>query len=140
MNQKEFENEKRRVYGLLETDAYRPINGIIRFSRGENYSHFRKKSDVVWLLNDGVLPEYLDSALRELRNNRPYGPYRESFTGWAKPVIITEARFSSRLRTDVLYQNIYGTYAIEIVKSESEKSLRRKEKLYNEMKIKFISI
>jgi len=132
MNKLLLETEKRRVIELLDTQSYRPIDKIIRWSTSESHPHFIKKCVISRAIVEGFPPEFLVAKIPA------YVPIK--LKSWATPLVITEARFSSRLRTDILVVSIEGTFAIEIAETESEASIKKKRRAYNNMEIELIEI
>jgi len=135
MNQKKFELEKRRVMSLLDNNAYRNIDGVIRWSLAESWPHFLAKCKIVRALKQGQSPDFIRSTYEVADVDTP-----TKFKSWESPLVITEARFSSRLRTDILVVSIEGTFAIEIAESESEASIKKKTRAYSNMQIQFIEV
>jgi len=127
MNKIQFETEKRRVIELI-----------------------------VRLLKEGVMPHQIDVCLKmdgiprgmfslsSKRNTEALDMIPEScgnkLKKWEIPITFCEARFSSRLRTDILVVSIEGTFAIEIAESESEASIKKKTRAYSNMQIQFIEV
>ena len=120
MNKLQFEQEKQRVIGLC---SYRPVEGAIRFSNKEGRKHFDKKCELCWdIENKGS-------------KNRQF-----DYPKWYKPCFFTEVRFKNGARGDVILITPEGTLDFEIADTEAEKSLKRKERLYEKMGIKMVVV
>ena len=129
---------------FLEKNAYRPVDGIIRWSRGENWNHYLTKCIIVRMIKEGIDPVSASLFVRKQREIKLLSSFikdnKEPFPNWATPIIYTEAIFKKNKRADVLTITRDGTYVIEIAESEGKKSLIKKEKYYKSLSIRFVSV
>jgi len=145
LNKQQFNQLDRVTLRKLDI-AFRPIEGVIRWSRGENWKHYLAKCVIVRLLKQGVLPTMFDALF--IRDVLFTGWNEPKFLNlnsprlkkWQVPKVYTEARFSSKIIADILAITIDGVYAIEIIESETEKSLKRKRRNYTNLGIEMIEV
>lgn len=149
MNKNKFEKIKREAIGLLDSQAFRPVEGVIRYSLSESWEHFILKCKIVRALKAGVPSYYLQKWIDENKRLLFYSSnvkawkkgtkmMKNKLKRWEKHIIFTEARFKKNLRSDIfLVSSREGMVAIEIAKSENKKSLDRKKRKYKSIGVKF---
>lgn len=150
MNRQEFDLLVRRGNAYLDTTAFRPIDGVIRWSSSESWYHFLTKCEVVRLLKSGVPAQMIqmilndaeDSILMQNRIEKLKISEGECSIEKNNPVVYTEARLKSgNLRTDVfLISSEEKLVAVEIADRETDKQLEEKRKKYFDIGIDFYSI
>ena len=145
MNKTEFTKLHKWAYDLLDYSAYRPVEGVIRWSLSESPSHFLTKCMIIRQLKRGIHPTDVEFPINIFGGFAVIPiiePKKMGISGskWRRPKIYTEARFSKRLRADILAVTTAGAYVIEIADTETKKEIDRKHALYNKMGLKFIEV
>lgn len=148
MNRKELELKRRENLRLLDT-GYRPKINAVELNINNSIKHEAAKFYISWMIRKGVpidsmlVTIYKGVATHKLKRPRDIDlaeyitdNFGQKFSRkWQRPQIVTEARFSKRLRADIFVLDTGEV--IEIAQTESERSLNRKRKIYENMGLKF---
>lgn len=159
MNEQELNRMHRESFKLLDWKSYRPVEGVIRWSKSESWEHYIAKCVIVRLLKEGIFFDHLEELFvwnHFITEKKIYWtevplelflesiiPLKNKLKKYEIPKIFTEARFSKRLIADVFVAaSLEGRAVIEIADTETEKELERKKRNYMNMRkdIKFLVI
>jgi len=159
MNKQDLNQMHRGSFQMLDWKAYRPVEGIIRWSKSESWEHYIGKCIIVRLLKEGIPSNMLNEYFHNFpifigEDDDPCLTYQlgilskkfvslhnQKLKKWEIPKIYTEARFSKRLRGDIFVAaSVEGRIVIEIADTETKKQLEWKERAYKNMGIGFLVV
>lgn len=104
--------------------GYRVVEGAVRMNSNESEKHFLQKAQLVYHLKYGARP-FLESELKGSLFKSLITTW--NYPKWYSPRVYTEVRIGKNV-FDIVALTLDGAYVIEVADSESEASLKRKER------------
>ena len=122
MNKLQFFNFCREQESKF-SPGFRHVEGAVRMNSNESAAHFRTKAIVMWYMKrwDFVPADLSDVVCEGAKLTR------KDLPKWYSARVYSEVRVGNSV-WDIVAFTIYGTFVFEIVESESEESLKRKER------------